>query len=81
MEPQNQRLDRREFLRTSLRRLMLAGLGMLGGSLLLRKASPDASHVCINDGICRGCRAFSDCILPPAASAKQQINAKTDTTR
>lgn len=81
MEPQNQELDRREFLRTSLRRLVLAGLGLLGGSLLLRKASPDASHVCINDGICRGCRAFSDCILPPAASAKQHMNGQAEMTR
>lgn len=62
---------RRDFLKT-LTRLGLAG-GLVGGGahLALRKPAVNpADHICIGQGLCRGCKAFSGCGLPQALSAK-----------
>ena len=71
MEKRGKDETRREFLRTGARRLALGALGISGGALALRKPTgQQIEHTCINQGICRGCRAFSACALPQALSAK-----------
>ena len=59
--------SRREFFRAAARYGLL-GLVSVGALVLGRRAG--ASARCINRGICRGCRVFSACGLPPALSAK-----------
>jgi len=66
-----ERLSRRDFLLAAGRWLLAAALGagavrlLLGRPRLLRQT-------CVNQGVCRGCPAFSGCGLPPALSARQR---------
>ncbi len=60
---------RREFLRVATRGGALGALALLA-ALLGRRGWPGRDdHKCINQGLCRGCQAFDDCILPQAVSA------------
>ncbi len=61
--------ERREFLLSALRLLVLGALSAGTGALMLRHGG----ERCINAGICRGCAAFSDCGLPQALSAKAAL--------
>ena len=60
--------NRRDFLRHAA----LGGILGLAGTLAVRSAGQD----CINQGICRGCTAYDDCILPSALSAKQALGGQ-----
>ena len=60
---------RRHFLKSALRFLVLAALGIGTGSLIVRRGEQ-----CVNNGICRGCAAFTNCGLPQALSAKQALS-------
>ena len=65
-------LDRRTFLRNAGRKLILLGLGLLGGSLLAgNRIAFKTRQECINRFICRSCSIYRDCILPQALSAKE----------
>lgn len=67
--------NRREFIK-NLGRLSMAG-GLLGTAAHLSQREPavDKSlHICINQGICSGCKAFEGCGLPQALSAKTAQN-------
>lgn len=72
--------SRREFLRRCARRISLIVLGLVGSTLLVRKQIKRSSQECINEGICDGCRVFSECILPQALSAKRK-SVDAETTR
>jgi len=73
-------LTRREFLKSAARLALLAGLGVLGLRLLrggvgaasgrLRRAQ----QACLNQGVCRGCTAYSGCGLPAALSARRALS-------
>lgn len=63
--------SRREFLRDGARYALLAGLGAVSATLGKRSGGQFAGQTCINQGICRGCAAFTDCGLPQALSAKE----------
>ena len=60
--------NRRDFLRNGLRYTLLGGVAAAVGTLAAR-----SGQTCVNEGICRGCAAFDDCVLPQAASAKQVL--------
>lgn len=62
--------DRREFLRTGLRYSILAALAGVTATLFRRSGGKLTGQTCINRGICSHCRAFADCGLPAALSAK-----------
>ena len=59
---------RRDFLRTLGRYGLVLLLGGGLGALTMRHGEK-----CLNQGICRGCRAFGDCHLPQALSAKEAM--------
>ena len=64
--------NRREFLRSSGRNVILLGMVIIFGKLLLRKPSAGLQNQkCANNGICAGCRTYSKCELPQALSAKK----------
>jgi hypothetical protein len=79
-------LTRREFLKSAARLALLAGLGALGLRLLRGGAGaagaagaagrrlPRAGQTCVNQGVCRGCTAYSGCGLPAALSAKRVLS-------
>jgi len=72
-----QRLNRREFLRSLGRKTAFGTLLLIGGKLMSRRQkTTEDSQSCINQGICDGCRRFSECTLPQAASAK--VSMKTN---
>ena len=70
--------SRREFFRSLARYAVLGGIG-LGGVLVARRRShaQHVSHVCGNQGICRGCPQLAGCILPQAQSIKTR-SARVD---
>jgi hypothetical protein len=59
-------LHRREFFRAAARYGSLTAIGV-AAYLTSRSRKGQA---CINNSICRGCSAFTDCSLPAALSAK-----------
>jgi hypothetical protein len=63
--------SRREFLRGSVRYALLAGVGAVTASVAGRPDGRLTGQACVNEGICRGCAAFSDCGLPQALSFRQ----------
>jgi hypothetical protein len=63
--------NRREFLRGGLRYALLTAVGAVSATLVKRSGGQLTGQTCINQGICRGCTAFTDCGLPQALSAKQ----------
>jgi len=65
------RTDRREFLRGGVRYTLLTALGAAAAALYQRSGGKLAGQNCINQGVCSGCTAFTDCGLPQALSAKQ----------
>jgi len=63
--------SRRDFLRGGARYALLTAVGMVSVTLFQRSGGKLSGQTCINQGICRGCGAFTDCGLPQALSAKQ----------
>ena len=62
--------NRREFLRDGMRYSVLAGMAAVSALLLKRSGGKLTGQTCVNQGICSGCGAFSNCGLPAALSAK-----------
>ena len=58
--------SRREFFRFTARSGGLAAVGLLFAWL----NRPRSGEICVSNGICPGCAAFSNCGLPTALSAK-----------
>jgi hypothetical protein len=63
--------SRREFVRDAFRYALLTGLAAVSAVLVRRRRETLPGQTCINEYICRGCTAFTDCGLPQALSAKQ----------
>ena len=69
------KMDRKSFLKKCARGSAAAVLVLFGGRHILKsRNASETSHICMNQGICRGCGAFQACILPQAASAKKAKN-------
>ncbi len=68
------KVSRRDFIK-NLGRACLLGViaGSVGLLFFKRRFSMNTAHTCINQGICRGCSKFEDCILPQAISAKNAV--------
>jgi len=62
---------RRQFLRGVLRNVSLVLLGGAGGAAVAKRQRLVRENKCINQGVCSGCRAFDECGLPLALSAKR----------
>jgi hypothetical protein len=60
--------DRREFFRAAGRYTLLAVFGTMAA---LAGRPVLSGQRCVNLGICSSCRAFADCGLPAARSAKR----------
>ncbi len=67
----NNAANRREFLRGGLRYALLTAVGAVSATLASKPGVALPGQTCINQGICSGCNAFTDCGLPQALSAKQ----------
>ena len=72
----NETANRREFLRGGARYALLAGLAAVSTVLVKRRGASLPDQTCINEGICRGCGAVSDCGLPQALSFKQATQTR-----
>ena len=66
-----ERLSRREFFLAAGRWLLAAALGATAVRLLVGRPRLRGQS-CVNQGVCRGCAAFSGCGLPQALSARQR---------
>jgi hypothetical protein len=66
---------RREFFRAAARYGVLSLLAL--GGVLTARTRRLAGQTCINQGICLGCSAFSECSLPQAISAKESKTTRT----
>ena len=72
-------MNRREFFRSTLRYLALAGLASMAGLLWARGRSA-APGSCVNPGICscRGCPVFPGCGLEAALAEKGTTGSQRD---
>jgi len=62
--------DRREFLRSIGRAGALALAGLAAARLAPRGRGGRDGQTCVNRGVCTGCDAFDECVLPAAISRK-----------
>jgi electron transport complex protein RnfB len=62
--------DRRKFLQLAVRGGLLAGVGLLGGFLILRKKE---GEFCGLDAKCNECEKSGSCTLAPAAQFRQTV--------
>ena len=63
--------SREESRRDFFRHLALGVLTLGTGALTAKSRGPLLEAPCLNQGVCRGCRAFADGGLPQALSARQ----------
>ncbi|HIJ70016.1 MAG TPA: hypothetical protein HPP87_01480 [Planctomycetes bacterium] len=68
--------SRRELFTGALRYLALGVSGVLGGLSFAKTRRFVREGKCINNGICRGCKAFEKCGLPQALSAGRVLRNK-----
>jgi hypothetical protein len=66
---------RREFFRAAARYGVLSLLAL--GGVLTARIRRLRGQTCINQGICSGCPAFSECGLPQAISARESKTTRT----
>jgi len=64
-------MNRKEFIRTSGRYIILVGLTVLTGGLALKnKVSANKKTCSISKGPCSECASFTSCTLPEAVKLK-----------
>ncbi len=68
--------SRREFVRSSFRYALLAGLAAVSVVLVRKRGATLTNQDCISNGICRACSSVSKCGLPQALSFKQAIQTR-----
>lgn len=68
------RQSRRNFIK-DIGRILFLGAFVTGASALVTKPSKK-NQECIADGICSKCGSISDCVLPQALSARQEMSRK-----
>ena len=64
--------DRREFFRASLRLIALGGLRGLVGAICVGGQRSVADNACWGRGVCRGCGLLPGCQLPDASDFKRK---------
>lgn len=65
-------MKRRDFLKSVFRNGIVGLLSIGGLSLAVKKKKAKSNpHICVSKGICQGCSAYSDCILPQAISRRK----------
>jgi hypothetical protein len=69
--------NRREFLKTSARTILLGGL-VFGSGYLIFREKPGNADACNFDFACKNCKRLSSCNLPEAKTQKQtgSLNSK-----
>ncbi len=67
--------NRREFLKTSARTILLGGL-VLGSGYLIFKEKPKNAEACNFDFACKNCKRLSACNLPEARTQLQTGSSK-----
>jgi len=65
--------NRRQLFTSVLRYAILGVLGAVGGSVFAKKRRLVRNGICINRENCRSCGIFEECSLPPALSAKTNV--------
>ena len=65
--------SRRQLFTSVLRYTTLGVLGVIGGSVFAKKRRLLRNGICINREICASCGVFEECSLPPALSAKTNV--------
>jgi hypothetical protein len=71
-------LDRRTFFK-NVARWSLAG-GMAAAAVVAWRRRPISEPACVNEGVCRGCPAYTGCGLPQALSAKKVLGSGNSNT-
>ena len=61
--------DRREFIKTFSRGLILSGLAVISGVLIFRDKG--GNDQCNFDFVCKNCKKINSCTLPEAADYKK----------
>jgi hypothetical protein len=70
-------MERKEFIRTSGRWMILGVLAFITGSLILRKKISVSENACgISKGPCRDCAVLATCTLPEALKIKNNEKIK-----
>lgn len=65
--------SRRDIFKSFLRYSALGVLGILMGNIFAKKRRLAQNGICINRQICRSCRIFDECGLPPALSLRANV--------
>jgi hypothetical protein len=63
-------MERREFIKSIFRNIILTGILLFSGYLIFREKSENA---CEFDFICKNCKKLSSCDLPEAEQAKTNL--------
>lgn len=78
MEEESQnRYNRREFYTRILRYSALGLLTVMGGSILAKRRKFIREGKCVNFYYCANCDFLSECELPEATAARQNLSDKT----
>ena len=72
-EEREKEQNRREFFAGLLRYSTLGLLGAISGAVFVKRGRLLKDGICVNQGICKGCRIFDQCDLPLAVSEKHLI--------
>ena len=62
---------RREFFRSAMRTVSLAGIATLFAISRIRTRASGTNDKCVNHGVCSNCGVFDRCGLPQALCAKE----------
>ena len=68
--------NRREFIKTSARTILLGGL-VFGSGYLIFREKPKNADTCNFDFACKNCKRLSACALPEATAQKQSEVSKS----
>jgi hypothetical protein len=69
--------NRRKFLKSGLRSMMLGGIAVVTGILGWREISAsDEDNLCVIDLPCRDCSKISGCVYPEAEEQRKITQAK-----
>lgn len=66
-------VDRREWLRSTLRSAAVGGVALVSAALLLRRENAEEGTACPRALACRDCGQLADCRLTPALRMKEAL--------
>ena len=70
--------DRRDFLKSLMRKGLLGSMGFLSFSLITRHEAESSGFHCPPEPSCQQCGRFSDCDLPQADAVREITIRKSD---